>query len=92
MFEGLYKIMYKGKPMYEYKFYVMGQVCVAAAYRGRGVFDMLYQQHRQLLQHKYDFVINGNSHPQYAFYCGRTNGWVLKPSIYNAMRWMNGRW
>lgn len=57
MFEGLDKMNYLGRPLAEYRFYVMGQVCVAAAYRGLGVFDMLYRHHRQLLQHKYDFVI-----------------------------------
>lgn len=57
MFEGLDKIIYRGKPLSHYKLYVMGQICVAAACRGLGVFDMLYLHHRQLLQHKYDFVI-----------------------------------
>lgn len=57
MFEGLDKIEYKGKSLNQYNFYVMGQVCVAAAYRGKGIFDMLYRQHHQALQHKYDFVI-----------------------------------
>lgn len=57
MFEGLDKIIYKGKSLSQYRCYVMGQICVAAAYRGRGVFDMLYHQHRASLAHKYDFVI-----------------------------------
>ena len=57
MFAGLEKLAYKGKPLKQYHFYVMGQVCVAAAYRGKGVFDLLYKKHKEVLQYKYDFVI-----------------------------------
>ena len=57
LFENLQTLSYQDKPLGEYRYYVMGQICVAAAYRGRGVFDLMYQQHRNLLQHKYDFVI-----------------------------------
>ena len=32
------------------RFYVMGQICVAKPYRGRGVFDLLYRTHRELLR------------------------------------------
>ncbi|MEO5681786.1 MAG: GNAT family N-acetyltransferase [Chitinophagaceae bacterium] len=57
LFEGLDKLHYKGKALTAYRFYVMGQICVGAAYRGRGVFDMLYHKHRESLAEKYDFVI-----------------------------------
>lgn len=43
--------------MAEQRFYVMGQICVAAPSRGRGVFDLLYRTHRQLLRTKYDFSV-----------------------------------
>lgn len=36
--------------------YVMGQVCVAREFRGQGVFDRLYQGHRELLGDRYDVV------------------------------------
>ena len=35
----------------------MGQVCVDKAYRGKGVFDMLYQHHKQVLKDRFDFVV-----------------------------------
>lgn len=57
MYAGLNKLQYKGKPLSKYHFYVMGQVCVAAAYRGKGVFDMLYHKHKEVFQHQYDFVL-----------------------------------
>jgi len=57
LFEGLKKLDYKSKSIDQYRYYVMGQVCVAEAYRGKGVFDLLYQKHREILSSKYDFVI-----------------------------------
>ena len=57
MFTGLGKLVYKNKPLPEYRFYVMGQICIAKEYRGKGIFDMLYEKHKTELQHQYDFVI-----------------------------------
>lgn len=51
------QLSYRDKPLYDYRFYVMGQVCVHPAYRGKGVFDLLYQHHRTLFAKDYDFVI-----------------------------------
>ena len=34
-------------------YYIMGQVCVAKPYRGRGVFDALYAAHREYLGARY---------------------------------------
>jgi hypothetical protein len=45
------------KPLSAFKFYIMGQVCVRAGYRGVGVFDSLYQGHKQFLSEKYDCII-----------------------------------
>ena len=57
LFEGLKELQYNGKPVDQYAYYVMGQVCVADAYRGRGVFDLLYQKHKEILSQSYDFVV-----------------------------------
>ena len=45
-----------GKKVSEYQYYVMGQICVATGYRGVGIFDGLYQQHRDLFKGQFDFV------------------------------------
>jgi GNAT superfamily N-acetyltransferase len=34
-------------------YYIMGQICVAKAYRGRGVFDAMYAAHREHLATRY---------------------------------------
>jgi ribosomal protein S18 acetylase RimI-like enzyme len=57
MFKNFDLIEYQNKPVNEYSFYVMGQVCVAKPYRGQGVFDMLYGEHRNLYKKKYDFIV-----------------------------------
>ena len=46
-----------GRPFSEKKFYVMGQICVAEAFRGQGVFDGLYQTHRALHAGQFDFLV-----------------------------------
>jgi ribosomal protein S18 acetylase RimI-like enzyme len=39
------------------RFYVMGQICVDEPWRGRGVFDALYQGHREHLRGAYELVV-----------------------------------
>jgi GNAT superfamily N-acetyltransferase len=39
------------------RYYIMGQVCVARPYRGRGVFDALYAAHRAHLSASYERCI-----------------------------------
>ena len=54
---GLSKLLYNEKLLSEYKFYGMGQICIHKDYRGIGVFPMLYNHHKELFQHKFDFVV-----------------------------------
>jgi GNAT superfamily N-acetyltransferase len=57
MFEHFNILSWKGKPLCEYNYYAMGQVCVAKNYRGKGVFDLLYEKHREVYQHTFDFIL-----------------------------------
>lgn len=45
------------RPLSLSKYYIMGQVCVRQGYRGIGVFDALYQGHKQYLSPQYDCII-----------------------------------
>ncbi|WP_164012460.1 GNAT family N-acetyltransferase [Pyxidicoccus trucidator] len=45
MFQLLETLSWRGRPLHEWGYYVMGQVCVAEEYRGQGVFDALYREH-----------------------------------------------
>ncbi len=57
MIDQLETLMYNNKKLSEYAYYVMGQICIDQAYRGKGVFGMLYQQHKKIFEKDFDFVI-----------------------------------
>jgi hypothetical protein len=57
LFDEIDKLTYADKPLAEYRYYVMGQVCVAEAQRGLGVFDGLYATHRAYFQADYDLCV-----------------------------------
>jgi len=57
MFELFDTLQYRGKPLKDYRFYVMGQICIDKAHRGRGLFERLYDKHRELYQPRFDFII-----------------------------------
>ncbi|WP_394820780.1 GNAT family N-acetyltransferase [Pendulispora albinea] len=46
MFHQFETLLWRGQPLAALPYYVMGQICVAHDYRGQGVFDALYREHR----------------------------------------------
>lgn len=52
---------YKGELLQEASYFIMGQVCVAASHRGKGVFRGLYQKLKQELDHHFQYCITGIS-------------------------------
>lgn len=57
MFTMFEEVMYEGKPVSDYNYLVVGQVCVAKEYRGQGVLDKCYDAYKNHFIHKYDFAI-----------------------------------
>jgi GNAT superfamily N-acetyltransferase len=57
MFSNMDNLTWQGKPLNEYSFYVMGQICVDKAYRGRGLFDVLYQKHKEVYSPDHDLMV-----------------------------------
>lgn len=57
MFELLDGIPWRGKPLEEWRYFVMGQVCVAKPYRGQGIFQGLYLDMRSRLSAHFDLVV-----------------------------------
>jgi len=57
MFRNLETVHYNAKKLFDYKFYCMGQICIAKQYRGMGIVNMLYQKHREVFSSKYDFIL-----------------------------------
>lgn len=50
-------LTYDHKSLGEYRYYVMGQICIDHAYRGKGIFSMLYEEHKRLFRNEFDFVV-----------------------------------
>lgn len=57
MFVNFENLQWQGKSLYDYRFYVMGQICVSKAHRAKGLFDKLYEHHRAVYSPHYDFII-----------------------------------
>ena len=57
MFRLLKTLSFRGKPLADLRFYVMGQVCVARAYRGQGVFDELYKGHQRTYADRFELLV-----------------------------------
>lgn len=57
MFALLDQLRWKDKALNGFSFYVMGQICIAKTHRRQGLFEMLYQKHKEIYQHQFDFII-----------------------------------
>lgn len=57
MYESFDHILYKGKSVAEYKYIVVGQVCVDKNFRGQGLFDRSYEAYKHYFQGNYEFAI-----------------------------------
>ena len=56
---------YSGKPLTDYSFYVMGQICIHPDYRGKGVFELLYQKHKEIYSTHYQLLVTEISTSNY---------------------------
>lgn len=57
MLNNLATLTYEGKPMNDYKYYMMGQICIAKEHRAQGLFDQLYAYHRKVYQDRYELLL-----------------------------------
>ncbi|MFP2924126.1 GNAT family N-acetyltransferase [Pyxidicoccus sp. 3LG] len=57
MFDLFDRLDYGGRPLNDYRYYVMGQICIDKAHRGAGLFDRLYEKHRELYRGQFDFIV-----------------------------------
>ena len=57
LFEILDTLSFRERPVTDYRFYIMGQVCIDKVYRGQGVFAGLYHKHRDQFSQNYELVI-----------------------------------
>ncbi|MEL6851356.1 MAG: GNAT family N-acetyltransferase [Bacteroidota bacterium] len=57
LFAHLEKLSYQGKNISAYSFFIMGQICIDKALRGKGLFKVLYHGMRNQMAAHFDFVI-----------------------------------
>ncbi len=57
MFEQIEQLSYKGKPLADYRYFVMGQVCIAKSHRGQGIFGGMYRAMSEQLKGVFDCTI-----------------------------------
>lgn len=57
MFDLVSELNWNGKPICDYRYYVMGQICVAQSHRGQGVFDGLYAEHKNQFSTDFDLCV-----------------------------------
>lgn len=57
MFDVLDSLVWQGKSFSEYNYLVMGQVCIAKEWRGRGIFRQLYDYYFELYKSRFDWII-----------------------------------
>jgi L-amino acid N-acyltransferase YncA len=57
MFRVFDTVTYLDKKIASYKYIVVGQVCIAAGHRGKGILDDCYKAYKNHFRYKYDFAI-----------------------------------
>ena len=57
LFDTIDKIDYESQTLKDFKYVVMGQVCVGEGYRGMGFFDGMYQKLREELSAKFELCV-----------------------------------
>jgi uncharacterized protein YnzC (UPF0291/DUF896 family) len=64
-FNHLDDVVYLNKPLTQHHFYCMGQICIDKEYRGKGVFQLLYQKHKEVYSASFDFLLTEISTSNY---------------------------
>jgi len=91
LFNTIDSLTYKSKTISDYSYYVMGQICIAKEFRGKGIFKQLYNKHLDMFSSKYDLCITEvsssntrslNAHLNYGFdiiktYADKTDTWCI---------------
>lgn len=57
MFEMFQELSYEDKKLNAYSYYVMGQICIDEKYRGQGLFEKLYDKHKETHSSTFDLCL-----------------------------------
>ena len=65
MIDNLETLSFNGKPLSSFSFYIMGQVCIDKDYRGKGIFNILFQKHKEVYSNAYELLVTEISTSNY---------------------------
>ncbi len=91
MIDNLETLSFNGKPLSSFSFYIMGQVCIDKDYRGKGIFNILFQKHKKLYSNAYELLVTEISTKNYRS-LKELKKLALLPFTLTAMLKMNGMW
>ncbi|HKO94276.1 MAG TPA: hypothetical protein VJU61_24150 [Polyangiaceae bacterium] len=57
MFRLLESLSWRGSPLESLRYYVMGQICIAEAFRGQGMVPALYQAHQLHYAERFELLV-----------------------------------
>jgi hypothetical protein len=57
MFANMDKLSWKNRPLTDYRFYVMGQICIDKVFRGLGLVEELYSFHKEVYGSSFDLLV-----------------------------------
>lgn len=57
MFAQINQSFYENKLLKDYRYFVMGQVCIGKAYRGKGIFDGLYKAMKKQMKTDFELIV-----------------------------------
>ncbi len=57
MFNAFDTVMFGNRKIAEYKYIIVGQVCIAEGWRGQGILDNCYLEYKRHFSKKYDFAV-----------------------------------
>ena len=73
LFSWINKLEYEGKPLRDYSYYIMGQVCVKKTYRRQQIFQQMLNKHREIYHDRYQLLItlvSNKNQPSLRAHCG----------------------
>lgn len=57
MFQHISRVRYRGIPLFSWRFYCMGQICVHKDFRRQGLVPILYAHHRAVYSGRFDLLV-----------------------------------
>jgi ribosomal protein S18 acetylase RimI-like enzyme len=89
LFNSIDKIEYKGQLLKNSNYVVVGQLCVAKNYRGRGLVQQMYQHFKTSLSGKFEYCLTdiANNNPRSLKAHLKTGFQVVDTLYYGAIDW-----